>query len=65
MLQTVETRRDGLMVVDNEGNILFFNKAAEELTGYRREEVLGKQCTMLDSDTCVILTESGSQNRNG
>jgi two-component system response regulator HydG len=61
MLQTVETMRDGLMVVDNEGNILFFNKAAEEITGYRREEVLGKQCSMLDSDTCVILTETGSQ----
>jgi hypothetical protein len=28
MLQAVETMRDGLMVVDNEGNILFFNKAA-------------------------------------
>jgi len=61
MLQIVETMRDGLMVVDSDGNILFFNKAAEEITGYRREEVLGKQCTMLDSETCVMLTESGRQ----
>jgi two-component system response regulator HydG len=61
MLQIVETMRDGLMVVDADGNILFFNKAAEEITGYRREEVIGKQCTMLDSDTCVVLTESGRQ----
>ncbi|TAL27016.1 MAG: PAS domain S-box protein [Nitrospirae bacterium] len=56
-----ETMRDGLMIVDTEGIILFFNKAAEEITGYRREEVVGKSCTMLDSDTCVILTESGRQ----
>ena len=49
------------MVVDAEGNILFFNKAAEEITGYRRDEVIGKQCTMLDSDTCVVLTDSGVQ----
>ena len=49
------------MVVDAEGNILFFNKAAEEITGYRKDEVIGKQCTMLDSDTCVVLTDSGVQ----
>lgn len=61
MMQIVETMRDGLMVVDIDGNILFFNKAAEEMTGYSREEVIGKQCTMLDSDTCVVLTESGRQ----
>ncbi len=61
LLDVFETMRDGLMVVDTDGNILFFNRAAEEITGYRREEVLGKQCTTLDSDTCVILTESGRQ----
>ncbi|MGE5300963.1 MAG: sigma-54 interaction domain-containing protein [Acidobacteriota bacterium] len=61
MAQIVETMRDGLMVVDAEGDILFFNKAAEEITGYRRDEVIGKQCTMLDSDTCVVLTDSGVQ----
>ncbi|MDA8106023.1 MAG: sigma 54-interacting transcriptional regulator [Nitrospiraceae bacterium] len=61
LAQIVETMRDGLMVVDAEGNILFFNKAAEEITGYRKDEVIGKQCTMLDSDTCVVLTDSGVQ----
>ncbi|MDA8242050.1 MAG: sigma 54-interacting transcriptional regulator [Nitrospiraceae bacterium] len=61
LAQIVETMRDGLMVVDAEGNILFFNKAAEEITGYRRDEVMGKQCTMIDSDTCVVLTDSGVQ----
>ncbi len=58
-----ETMRDGLMVVDTEGNILFFNRAAEEITGYRREEVIGKPCTTLDTDTCVILTDKGRQKR--
>ncbi len=61
LMDVFETMRDGLMVVDIDGNILFLNRAAEEITGYRREEVLGKQCTTLDSDTCVILTESGRQ----
>ena len=57
--EVFETMRDGLMVVDIDGNILLFNKAAEQITGYRKEDVLGKQCTILDSDTCVVHTESG------
>jgi len=61
LLEVFETMRDGLMIVDPEGSILFFNKAAEEITGYSREAVMGKQCTMLDSDTCVVLAESGRQ----
>ena len=61
LIHIVETIKDGLMVVDSDGHIMFFNKAAEEITGYSRNEVIGKSCTLLDSDTCVILTESGRQ----
>jgi PAS domain S-box-containing protein len=49
------------MIVDKSGNIMFLNHAAEEITGYRKEEVTGKQCTILDSDTCVVLTSEGKQ----
>jgi PAS domain S-box-containing protein len=59
----IETMADGLMVVDKDGNILFFNRAAEEITGYRSEEVIGKQCTMLDTDTCVIITDAGKEKK--
>ena len=41
----IETMSDGLMVIDKESTILFFNRAAEEITGYRREDIVGK--TML------------------
>jgi len=61
LINIVETIKDGLMVVDSDGHIMFFNKAAEEITGYSRNEVIGKSCSLLDSDTCVILTESGKQ----
>ena len=54
-----ENIRDGLMVVDTAGNIRVFNKTAEEITGYRREEIIGKPCTVLDSDTCVIVADLG------
>ncbi len=61
LMNVFETMRDGLMIVDKDGNILFFNRAAEEITGYRREEVIRKQCTILDSDTCVVLTDEGKK----
>ena len=59
--EVFETMRDGLMVVDNEGYIRLFNRAAEEITGYKREALIGKKCTIFDCDVCVILNESGSQ----
>ncbi|MEW6108131.1 MAG: sigma 54-interacting transcriptional regulator [Nitrospirota bacterium] len=61
LIDIFETMRDGLMVLDTNCNVMFFNKAAEEITGYSKEYVIGKPCTILDTDTCVILTESGRQ----
>ncbi|HXX56585.1 MAG TPA: sigma 54-interacting transcriptional regulator [Thermodesulfovibrionales bacterium] len=45
--EVFETLRDGLMVVDNEGNIVLFNRAAEEITGYRKEDVIGGKTSIL------------------
>jgi len=46
--------RDGLMVVDARGIIRFFNRAAEEMTGYRKEEIIGKECSLFHCDQCVV-----------
>lgn len=54
-----EILRDGLMVVNDKGIILLFNRAAEEITGYRKEDVLGKECTLFGCDACVVLDETG------
>jgi PAS domain S-box-containing protein len=62
-LHVFETMREGVMIIDDAGNINYFNKAAEEITGYAREEVLGKSCVILDSDTCVVLTSEGKQRK--
>ena len=38
---------DGVITINQQGNILSFNKAAETIFGYRREEVTGKNVSML------------------
>ena len=35
---------EGIIAHDTNRNILFFNRAAENITGYRKEEVLGRDC---------------------
>ena len=35
---------DGVFTIDAEGHILSFNKAAEAITGFSEEEVLGRPC---------------------
>ena len=61
LLNAFEAMRDGLMIMDPQGTILYFNQAAQKITGFSPEEVYGKPCTVLESDTCVLLTESGRQ----
>ena len=55
----VDTMREGLFIVDTEGTIITMNPAAEEITGYKKEDVIGRQCTVFESDTCMMSTETG------
>jgi diguanylate cyclase (GGDEF)-like protein/PAS domain S-box-containing protein len=44
--QLFEALFDGVYFVDRERKILYWNRAAEMLTGYSREEVLGRFCNL-------------------
>ena len=50
----VDTLQDGLMVLDPSGNILAVNPAAEKLTGYTAEELVGTNCRMLNCTGCDV-----------
>src|SRR5210317_663981 len=50
----VDTLQDGLMVLDTAGNILAVNPAAERLTGYSRDELVGNNCRTLNCTGCDI-----------
>jgi len=53
----VDTIRDAVMIVGTDGTIVFVNKAFETITGYRREEVIGKACTVLHCDICEMALD--------
>ncbi|MFO7605736.1 MAG: sigma 54-interacting transcriptional regulator [Desulfurivibrionaceae bacterium] len=40
----LDNLQEGIIAHDLERRIFFFNKAAERITGYRRQEVLGRDC---------------------
>src|SRR5262249_43019423 len=44
-----ESARDGIMITDLQGTILNVNGALEEMTGYRRDELLGQNPRLLKS----------------
>lgn len=45
--QTLEQTIDAVVTIDGRNNVTFFNRAAERLWGYKRDEVLGKNVKML------------------
>ena len=51
----VDTLHDGLMVLDPAGNILAVNPAAEKLTGYSAEELVGTNCRTLNCTGCDVF----------
>lgn len=47
LLAILEGLNIGIIAHDMERRIIYFNRAAEELTGYERSEVLGKDCHLV------------------
>ena len=50
----VDTLQDGVMIVDPGGRVIALNPAAERLTGYEADELIGQSCRMLDCTGCEI-----------
>jgi len=47
-----DTIRDGLMVVDEQGIIIYVNRAFEAITGFSKDEMIGNDCSVLDCNIC-------------
>jgi len=50
----INSARDAIVVLDGQGNVTFWNPAAEQLFGYSREEILGKDLhRLVVPDECL------------
>lgn len=58
----VDTLQDGIIVVDTGGVIQATNPAAEKLTGYDREELIGSSCRILNCTGCLIIGKGRGKN---
>ncbi len=57
-----DTLQDGVMVVDPRGQIVAVNPAAEKLTGYASQELVGQSCRVLDCTGCRIIGKGSGRN---
>jgi len=62
----LESVADGVFTVDQEWRITTFNRAAEHITGVRREEAIGRQCwQVFRSSICEAECALGETMRTG
>jgi PAS domain S-box-containing protein len=53
LLRLLDTIQEGVFVVDRDSRITFFNRAAERITGTRKEQAIGRLCwEVLRADCC-------------
>jgi two-component system response regulator HydG len=52
MRKVVDFMGDGLFILDQKGNIIFWNRSMERITGYAAGEVVGKTCMLIQCSIC-------------
>jgi PAS domain S-box-containing protein len=57
----VNTLRDGIMIGNTRGAIVSVNKAFEKITGYSREELIGRTCDILQCQSCGVTAGHDGQ----
>ena len=50
----VNTIQDGIMIVDKSGIIVSVNQALEKMTRYKKNEMIGQPCSILNCDICEL-----------
>jgi two-component system, NtrC family, response regulator HydG len=59
----VDTMMDGVVVVNRDGLILSVNPALMRMTGYEKSDLIGRDCAILDCDTCFSTGSEGEKEK--
>jgi two-component system, NtrC family, response regulator HydG len=57
--QILETMHGGLAIIDPDGHIRMVNRALELITGYAKDEIVGRRCTLFQCDACEVIRKAG------
>jgi diguanylate cyclase (GGDEF)-like protein/PAS domain S-box-containing protein len=56
--EILDIMHDGIYLLDLERNVIYWNKGAESISGYSRDEVIGKSCA---DNILIHVDENGTQ----
>jgi two-component system response regulator HydG len=59
--EIISVMNDGLMVIADDGTIVMVNEAFSEMTGYEKDEIVGKECSILCCDVCSLARRGGEE----
>jgi PAS domain S-box-containing protein len=54
----VNTIQDGVMIVDPQGIVISVNQAFEDITGYKKSQIVGNSCITLGCTSCEIARQA-------
>lgn len=58
----VDTMSEGLVLIGPSGNISLINEALSQMTGYSKDELIGRPCTIFHCDACELVRRKSPTN---
>ncbi len=57
----LDTLRDGMVVLDTRGRVVMVNQALCGLTGFEKDELLGRSCAIFNCDACAGMRDQNAR----
>ena len=57
--EIINTMNDGVTIISPDGDVVMVNRAMEEISGYSRDELIGRSCSIFHCDSCQRVRAGG------